>query len=281
MKDYFGYKGKVCVVTGAANGMGKATCEILLDLGAEVYALDVADCTLPVKKAIKVNLGDKASIDAAFKEIPNKIDRFFGIAGVSGVVTDFKTTITINFIGHKYITETYLNERMEKGTAIAFMGSLAGTGWMETREEFSPVVEAESWEEAIAELDKIDERVSRKDYGKGVGVKGYFMSKRMMTWYVKKMAGPLAQTGIRINIVCPGSTQTQLTDQWATLLDSKAMQGKQETRYAQPEEMAYPIVFVNSDMGSYLSGVHFYVDYGQDAINSYTNPNREFPMISL
>lgn len=43
MKDYFGYTGKVCVVTGAASGMGKATAEMLVDLGAMVYALDWAE----------------------------------------------------------------------------------------------------------------------------------------------------------------------------------------------------------------------------------------------
>lgn len=43
MKDYLGYTGKVCVVTGAASGMGKATAEMLVDLGAMVYALDWAE----------------------------------------------------------------------------------------------------------------------------------------------------------------------------------------------------------------------------------------------
>ena len=103
MKDYLGYQGKTCVVTGAASGMGKATCEMLLDLGAKVYAMDIAEITLPVEKSIKVNLGDKASIDEAFTQLPDHIDRFFGIAGVSGVKTDFKTTVAINFVGHKYI----------------------------------------------------------------------------------------------------------------------------------------------------------------------------------
>ena len=37
MKDYFGYKDKVCVVTGASSGMGKATVEMLVDLGASCY----------------------------------------------------------------------------------------------------------------------------------------------------------------------------------------------------------------------------------------------------
>ena len=44
MKDYFGYKDKVCVVTGASSGMGKATLEMLVDLGASCYAVDFNTC---------------------------------------------------------------------------------------------------------------------------------------------------------------------------------------------------------------------------------------------
>ena len=215
MKDYLGYKDKICVVTGAASGMGKATCEILIDLGAKVYAMDLAPITLPVEKAIKLNLGDKESVDQAFKEVPSTIDKFFGIAGVSGVTTDFATTIRINFIGHRYALETYVIPKLAEDGAIAFMGSLAGTGWQETREELTPVVDAPDWDTAVAETAKIAERAETKGYGKMIGVKGYFMSKRMMNLYVKKMAGPLAEKGIRINIICPGSTETQLTEKGA------------------------------------------------------------------
>lgn len=259
--------------------MGKATCEILLDLGAKVYAMDLAPITLPVEKAIELNLGDKDSVDKAFKEIPDSIDKFFGIAGVSGVKTDFTTTIRINFIGHRYALETYVIPKLAEDGAIAFMGSLAGTGWQETREELTPVVDATDWDTMAAETEKIAKRAETKGYGKMIGVKGYFMSKRMMNLYVKKMAGPLAAKGIRINIICPGSTETQLTDQWASLMDSKSMQGAQETRYAQPSEMAGPIVFANSDMATYMSGQNIYIDFGQNAIQEYTNPNREFPNI--
>ena len=41
MKDYFGYKDKVCVVTGVSSGMGEATAKVLLSLGAKVYGLDM------------------------------------------------------------------------------------------------------------------------------------------------------------------------------------------------------------------------------------------------
>ena len=90
MKDYFGYAGKVCVVTGAASGMGKATAEMLVDLGAKVYALDWATVNIEgIEKYICTDLSQKDSIDKAFEAIPQQIDSFFGIAGVSGAKCDF------------------------------------------------------------------------------------------------------------------------------------------------------------------------------------------------
>ena len=128
MKDYLGYKDKICVVTGAASGMGKATCEILIDLGAKVYAMDLAPITLPVEKAIKLNLGDKESVDQAFKEVPSTIDKFFGIAGVSGVTTDFATTIRINFIGHRYALETYVIPKLAEDGLLSWVPSRVPDG---------------------------------------------------------------------------------------------------------------------------------------------------------
>ena len=66
MKDYYGYKNKICIVTGAASGIGKATVELLIDLNAEVYALDINRIELPgIKKFIEVDLNNKESIDKA------------------------------------------------------------------------------------------------------------------------------------------------------------------------------------------------------------------------
>lgn len=72
MKDYFGYQDKICVVTGAASGMGKATAEMLVNLGAKVYALDWAEVHVEgVEKYIKTDLSQKESIDNAFQQIPH------------------------------------------------------------------------------------------------------------------------------------------------------------------------------------------------------------------
>lgn len=83
MKDYFGYQDQVVVVTGAASGMGKATAEMLVDLGAKVYALDWQKVEVEgIEKQIQVDLSQKESIDQAFMNIPEHIHSFFGIAGV-------------------------------------------------------------------------------------------------------------------------------------------------------------------------------------------------------
>jgi NAD(P)-dependent dehydrogenase (short-subunit alcohol dehydrogenase family) len=41
VRDVLGYEGKRVIVTGAASGMGAATAEILVELGAEVHAIDI------------------------------------------------------------------------------------------------------------------------------------------------------------------------------------------------------------------------------------------------
>ena len=118
MKDYLGYTGKVCVVTGAASGMGKATAEMLVDLGAMVYALDWAEVKVEgITAYLHTDLSKKESIDAAFAQIPDHIDCYFGIAGVSGLGTDFLTTTKIDLISNKYISECILTARPPPASA--------------------------------------------------------------------------------------------------------------------------------------------------------------------
>lgn len=275
MKDYFKYEGKTCVVTGAASGMGRATCEMLLDLGAEIYALDVAEVDLPVKKSIKVNIGDKASIDAAFKEIPSHIDCFFGIAGVSGVKTDFKVTCMINFVGHKYMTEQYIIPAMTEGGAIAFMGSRGGKCWRPTIEEYREIVEAKDWESCEKALDEKTALAEAMGYGDKTGLRGYYFSKRMMNFYVKYLTKPLMEKGMRVNIINPGTTQTQLTAQWQSIMTKQQMLGVNKTRLAEPKEMAMPIVFANSYMANFMTGIDISIDNGQQGTEDYLTPFME------
>ncbi len=130
MKDYFGYEGKTCVIIGAYSGMGKATAKLLVEMGAKVYALDRSKPDLEgIKLWIQTDLVSRASIDSAFIQLPEHIDRFFGVAGVSGVVNTYEETFIIDFVANKYITETYLENRVSDGGALAYITSSSGVRW--------------------------------------------------------------------------------------------------------------------------------------------------------
>lgn len=261
MKDYFGYKDKICVVTGAASGMGKSVTEMLVDLEAKVYALDWNEVKVPgIENFIQVDLSDKKSIDDAFCHLPNKIDSFFGIAGVSGIKTDFNTTVTIDFIANKYISEHYLTKMMAKGSSIAFITSTGGLGWERecNKNEYMPLIEANTWDETITALESMN-------LNNLPGNLGYSLSKLAMNYYIEHLQSIFATKLIRVNGVLPGSTESGMTDEFSVaaggadnLLKYTGFAG----RLANSSEMAEPVVFLNSNMASYISGALLAVDYG-------------------
>ena len=71
------------VVTGAASGIGAATCEHLLAAGARVTALDVRPTEIDGARFVEVDLGDPQSIDGAVAAIDAPVDALFNIAGVA------------------------------------------------------------------------------------------------------------------------------------------------------------------------------------------------------
>src|SRR5690242_3055291 len=84
MDDVLGYAGKSVVVTGAASGMGQATAQILVDLGASVTALDINPTTVPVARELKIDLRDRANIEEVAASIDGPIDGLFSCAGLPG-----------------------------------------------------------------------------------------------------------------------------------------------------------------------------------------------------
>lgn len=257
MKNYFGYEGKICVVTGASSGMGKATVEMLVDLGANVYALDLNPCTINgIKEFIKCDLANKKEIDEAFKKIPEHIDSFFGVAGLSGAKTDYRTTFDCNYTANMYITLNYLKNKMSKGGSIVYCTSTAGLEWKRFKKEQNKVVHAKTWEEV--------EEVTRKLASSAPATFAYMYSKRCLSQFACEQAVEFAKLGIRINNVLPASTDTGMKQEFQDMIGSEKeliAQAGLAGRLASPEEMAYPMVFLNSEMSSFISGLDMVVDY--------------------
>lgn len=257
MKDYLGYQNKVCLVTGASSGMGKSVCEILVSLGAKVYAVDINDCPVKgIEAFYKCDLSKKQEIDEMFKKLPGHIDHFFGVAGLSGLKTDYITTFNCDFTANKYITLEYLTKRIVKGGSITYVTSTAGKYWQEHVKEQTPVIRAATWEETEKAVEKIA-KVAPSTFA-------YIFAKRCLSQFSAEQALIFSDMNVRVNNVMPGATETGMKDEFENmaggeknLIDANGTSG----RLATSDEMGMPIVFIGSNMASFISGIDLIIDW--------------------
>ncbi|MEM8498596.1 MAG: SDR family oxidoreductase [Pseudomonadota bacterium] len=256
MSELLGYKGKQVVVTGAASGMGLAACNLLVELGAQVWALDIADIDVPAANTLTTDMKDPAAIDQALQQLPVQVDSLFNCAGVPSPPFSARDTVLINFCGLRYLTDA-LVERIPEGGSILSIASTAGMAWkskLDTVKEFlaldNSFASAEQWMDANPE---------------GCA-DGYGFSKQCIIVYTLQNAKALAAKGIRINCVSPSPTNSgfmttlkgegQMPDEAIDLfLPSNG-------RYASGADMAEPMVLLNSKLAGFVSGVNLPIDYG-------------------
>lgn len=264
MKELINYAGKKVVVTGATSGMGEKTAELLIDLGAEVYALDINEPALPVENYIQVNLADKESIDNAVKQLPEEIDGIMNCAGVAGVTNNGDlinplNVVTINFIGPRYLIESLI-PRLPEGGFISIIASTGGRAWMQKIEYLLPIVETTSFENAQKWFANHEEDVLASHEIKGHA--SYAFSKEVVILWMKKRSYSLSGKKIRINTVSPGSTATPMTQAFDIVSNGLANRAISKVGLpATPEDQAKALIFLGSDLASYISGQDLQVDY--------------------
>src|SRR5689334_2330775 len=74
LEEMFGFAGRRALVVGGATGMGAAAATIIGELGADVTVMDYADVSLPGVKGVKLDLRDKAGIEAAVDSCAGPFD---------------------------------------------------------------------------------------------------------------------------------------------------------------------------------------------------------------
>jgi NAD(P)-dependent dehydrogenase (short-subunit alcohol dehydrogenase family) len=271
VKDYWGYKGQKCVVTGSSSGMGRAAAEMLADLGAEVYGVDFVEKDVPGVKFVKADLSKKADIDNAFaKQLPDQIDKFFGVAGMSGMRTDYVKTITVNTVANRYIVDKYLlhDRRMADNRAIVFCSSGAGWRWQKYQYEYIHLFSVKGTD-FDGQVKALEEQQKLYD-GALTGPMAYFVSKRAMCYYAKLIMQEAAKRNIRVNNIGPGTVKTGLSDEFKEMsggTDESVQQNLPRTmpRLGRPEELASVLVFMNSEMPTFCTGQYMFIGGGQEA----------------
>jgi NAD(P)-dependent dehydrogenase (short-subunit alcohol dehydrogenase family) len=249
LSDAFQYRGKRAVVVGGATGMGAAVARLAHDAGAEVVVMDFAPVTLPGVEAIRLNLAERESIDAAVDACGGRVDALFSCAGVADGTPGIER---INFVGHRHLIDRMLaKEMLHRGSAICFISSTAGIGWESNLAELSELLDISDFDTAarwFVERGKAD----------------YITTKQAICAYVARQAFGLLKRGIRINAICPGPTDTPLAqankDTWLGFgTDYREATG---TKPFSPMEQAYPMLFLCSDAATAITGTVLSSDAG-------------------
>jgi NAD(P)-dependent dehydrogenase (short-subunit alcohol dehydrogenase family) len=247
--DAFSSQGKRAAVVGGATGMGAAVAEVAQDAGAEVVVLDRADVTLAGAKAVKLDLADKASIEAAVGELGGPVDALFSCAGVADGTPGIER---INFIGHRHFIDRLLADGLlPRGSAIGLISSAAGMGWQANLEQLHEYLDITDFDEAT----RWAEEHGRADY---------LWSKQSINAYVAREALSMLKRGIRINAIMPGPTDTPLARANAEMWLGFGSDFREEVgiEASTPLEQAYPLVFLCSDAAGAVNGITMITDAG-------------------
>ena len=253
MKNVLGYEGKTVVMTGAASGMGASAAHLLVELGAEVHALDIGDVTAPVHQSIKTDMKNQASIDAAITKLPAEIDVLFNCAGVPHPPASAIDTILINFVGLRHLTDALL-PRIKSGGSVGSIASTAGMAYKSNMDTVRAFLSLDAFEDAANYL-RGEPDLKADPYG---------FSKQCIIVYTQTLAGELATRDIRINSIAPSPTQSDFMSKLTKEIPEAAITPffPSNGRYAEPEEMGRALVMLGSDLACFVSGVNLPVDFG-------------------
>lgn len=252
--DFWGYEGRRVVVTGAASGMGEAVARTLDALGAEVTVLDVAAVSAPNAHAVEVDLSDRASIDAAVADLSGVYHALFNCAGVPGPPRFSNLqTMLVNFVGLRHFTESVL-PMIEEGGAVASITSNGGMGWRKNLENVRAMLDTPDFETGAKWCEAHPDVAN-----------GYLFSKQAIIGYTKRRAHELVERRVRMNCMSPAPTETPMLPDFHAQVSKEFIDDNFRApigRDATPEEMAEPLVFLNSHAARFISGHNLVVDYG-------------------
>jgi NAD(P)-dependent dehydrogenase (short-subunit alcohol dehydrogenase family) len=253
--DVLGYEDRRAIVTGAASGMGEATAQVLVALGAEVIAVDIKPTSVDVAEFLEIDLRDKAAIEAGAAKVRTPVHAFFNCAGLPGPPFSDLDVMLVNFVGARHLIEQVL-PKMPDGSAIAYVASNAGLGWQQQLGTLAGLVATEGFDAGKGWCGDHAEEIG--------GASAYAFSKQVINAWVASKAGGYLARGVRLNCTNPGPTETPMMPFFHKSYGKSIVDAAVGplARYSTPEEQAWPLVFLNSPRLSYVAGEAFYVDGG-------------------
>jgi NAD(P)-dependent dehydrogenase (short-subunit alcohol dehydrogenase family) len=247
--EKFRFDGKNSVVVGGASGMGLAAATLLTELGARVTIADVKEPLADVGSYTPLDLRDRNAIDAFVNGLDAPVHVVLSCAGVADGTPGLPQ---INFIGQRHLIESALDrDLLPPGGAIGTISSIGGIAWSKHLDIVGDFLDNEDFDAASAWMEKHPEHAH------------YAFTKQAMIAYCARRAPALSRRQLRINCIAPGPTMTPLMNASEGWLDFEAaFRAAMDHPGSEPEEQAYPLVFLVSDAASFISGHCLVADLG-------------------
>ena len=250
----FGLQGRVAIVTGAAQGIGAACARRFAREAAQVVIADVADAAGQALAAelqadyVHCDVGDKEQVDALVAKVLGQHGRIDVLVNNAGIfkAADFLDVSEADFDA---VLRVNLKGAFLVGQTVARAMAAAGRG-------------------AIVNMSSVNSVLAIPN------IASYNVSKGGINQLTRAMALALADKGVRVNAVGPGTIATELAAQAVlTSADAKnkIMMRTPMKRLGEPAEVADVVAFLASDAASYMTGEIVMVDGGRMALN-YTVP---------
>jgi NAD(P)-dependent dehydrogenase (short-subunit alcohol dehydrogenase family) len=235
-------EGKVCVVTGAAGAIGRASVEALTREGAVVAAVDVQG-EVDAAMFLRVDLTDEMQVQVLYEAVAERfgrIDVLFNNAGIADPTdasvlevsaSTWQHVIDVNLSSVFYCCKHGIPHLLESGG-----GSVINTSSL------------------VAVMGSATSQIA------------YTATKGAVLAMSREMGVEFARRGVRVNALCPGPVDTALLrsfftpDEW-----DRRMVHVPAGRFALAEEIAEAAVFLASDASRYVNSTTFLVDGGISA----------------
>jgi 3-oxoacyl-[acyl-carrier protein] reductase len=241
--------GKNAIVTGCAKGIGKSIVEIFAQNGANIWAcarkkneeFEERLQLLSIKYNVEINavyfdLADKEQIKFAIKSIMSDkkdVDILVNNAGITynalfqmSTIDKIHEVLDVNFISPFIFTQYVVKLMLKKksGSIINISSSAA-----------------------------IDGNSGRSVYG---------ASKAALICATKSLAAELGDQGIRANVIAPGITKTDMLCSMTEEVINETIMNTDMKRGGEPRDIASAVLFLASDLSSYVTGQVIRVDGG-------------------